>query len=433
MLHTYEEALHWIHSRLRFGIKPGLERMQGMMEKLGDPHLNVPVIHVAGTNGKGSTVSYMRSMLNEAGYKAGTFTSPYLESFNERISMDGMPVSSADLVSIANKVKPAAEAVEAETGEAPTEFEIITAMAFYYFGEVNRPDFLLLEAGLGGRLDSTNITEPVLSVITNIGYDHMNILGSSIEEIAFEKAGIIKQGIPVVTGAEKGKGLQQIKEKAAERQSEIYALGADFFITKAASNAEGERFSLAGTFGKWDNLQISMFGAHQTGNASLALAALSLMEKKGHLKLDKKAAETGLLKAAWSGRYEIFSRSPRIILDGAHNKEGAASLADTLKRHEAGRKIHLLFTALEDKEYKSMLDILGKAADCMYVTQFDFPRAAESDALFQACQSPCKSAVPDWKAFLDSFPLQLKKDETLVICGSLYFVSEARSHLKVFG
>ncbi|MBS2969900.1 bifunctional folylpolyglutamate synthase/dihydrofolate synthase [Metabacillus sp. KIGAM252] len=429
MLNTYEEALNWIHSRLRFGIKPGLGRMIGMMEKLGNPHKKIPVIHVAGTNGKGSTVSYMRSILNEAGYKAGTFTSPYLETFNERISMNGIPISDADLVRLANAIKPVAERVEAETNEAPTEFEIITAMAFLYFGEMNPPDYVLLETGLGGRLDSTNIAEPILSIITNAGFDHMNILGNTIEEIATEKAGIIKRNTPVVTGVEKSKGLEQIRKKAADENAEVYVLGQDFQTSEVQSHTEGETFSFTSPFGNWKDLQISMFGVHQTVNASLALTALSLLKEKGHIQLSDEQVRQGLYAAKWSGRYEVISREPLIVIDGAHNLEGVQSLTKTLRSHERGKTIHMLFTALEDKEYGKMLNELEKAADYLYFTEFDFPRAASSASLYNACRIENKRIAEDWKLFLKEFPKNLNRDEMLIICGSLYFISQVRQYL----
>ncbi|MGD6816738.1 bifunctional folylpolyglutamate synthase/dihydrofolate synthase [Metabacillus sp. 84] len=430
MLKTYEETLNWIHSRLRFGIKPGLERMTYMMEKLGNPHLNVPVIHVAGTNGKGSTVSYMRSVLNEAGYQVGTFTSPYIESFNERISMNGVPFSTGDLIHLANGVKRVAERAEAELGEHPTEFEIITAMAFLYFGSVQPPDYLLLETGLGGRLDSTNIAKPVLSVITNAGYDHMNILGSSIEEIAAEKAGIIKADTPVVTGVKAGKGLDQIRSKAEEMNAELLVLGEDFRIGGIRSVAEGEEFNFSAPFKEWNGLSISMYGAHQIENAALALMAVALLDHKGKACVTEPSIRRGLFKARWSGRYERMRSNPAIILDGAHNFEGAESLAETIARHEKGKKVHMLFTALEDKEYEKMLQVLEKAVDTLYVTEFDFPRAASSERLLEAGSLKNEAAVKDWRTFLAEFPNRMNPDEVLVICGSLYFISQVRQFLS---
>lgn len=192
MFHTYNEALNWIHSRLRLGIKPGLKRMEWMMEKLNHPERRLRTVHIGGTNGKGSTVTFLRSILQEAGYSVGTFTSPYFEQFNERISVNGTPVTDQEITELANVIFPLAEELEKTELGGPTEFEVITAMSIYYFSKINPVDIVIFEVGLGGRFDSTNIIYPLLSIITSIGLDHTNILGHSISEIAFEKAGIIK-------------------------------------------------------------------------------------------------------------------------------------------------------------------------------------------------------------------------------------------------
>lgn len=223
MFQTYEEALKWIHSRLTFGIKPGLQRMEWMMEKLDHPERRCRFIHVAGTNGKGSTIAFMQEVLKAAEYKVGAFTSPYLESFNERITIDGNPISEEEILQLSNVIKPVVDELEKTELGAPTEFEVITAMMFYYFGKINVPDVVLLETGLGGKWDSTNIANPILSVITMIGHDHLNILGSTIEEIAEQKAGIIKNGVPVITAVEQKEALDVIERVAKEKSKALLA------------------------------------------------------------------------------------------------------------------------------------------------------------------------------------------------------------------
>src|SRR5690606_15259339 len=208
----------------------GLSRMEWMMERLGHPENKIKAIHVAGTNGKGSTVSYLRNILQEAGYKVGTFTSPYIEAFNERISVNGKPISNDEIVSLLQVIKPLAEELEETELGGPTEFEVITAMALYHFGQASDIDFVIMEVGLGGRLDSTNVITPLISVITSIGFDHMNILGDTIEEIAAEKAGIIKRYVPVITAVDQQKAIEVISKKAKEEKSPFYQLGTDFFI-----------------------------------------------------------------------------------------------------------------------------------------------------------------------------------------------------------
>src|SRR3954469_23771105 len=211
MFTTYSEALEWIHARLRLGIKPGLKRMEWMMAKLANPERELKAVHIGGTNGKGSTVTFLQSILEAAGYSVGTFTSPYIEQFNERISVNGKPISDKEILDLTNVIRPLADELEETELGGPTEFEVITAMSFYYFANVNQVDIVLYEVGLGGRFDSTNIIQPIASVITNIGLDHTNILGHTYEEIAFEKAGIIKEGTPTFTAVKNKNAIRVIK------------------------------------------------------------------------------------------------------------------------------------------------------------------------------------------------------------------------------
>ncbi|HZG72478.1 MAG TPA: folylpolyglutamate synthase/dihydrofolate synthase family protein, partial [Chondromyces sp.] len=271
MLHTYEEALEWIHGRLRMGIKPGLKRMEWMMERLGNPERHLKTIHVGGTNGKGSTVTHLRSILQEAGYEVGTFTSPYIEIFNERISVNGQPVSDEEIVELANVIKPLAEEMDNTDFGGPTEFEIITAMAIVYFARIHPVDVAIFEVGLGGRFDSTNIIHPLVSIITNIGMDHMQFLGDSIEEIAMEKAGIIKSGVPVITAVKQPEAFQVIENKAKEKRTAVYSLGNQFTKEWLSSLPQGEKFHFQSVYGEYQELQTGLNGLHQTDNAALAV------------------------------------------------------------------------------------------------------------------------------------------------------------------
>lgn len=429
MFTSYEEALHWIHSRLKFGIKPGLKRMQKMMEILGHPEKEIPIIHVGGTNGKGSTVAYLRSIFNEAGYSAGTFTSPFLETFNERISLNGSPISDQAMIDLVNKLKPIVEELEETELGSPTEFEVITAMAFYYFGRTAPPDVLLLEVGLGGKWDSTNIVHPLLSIITTVGHDHMNILGNSISEIAGEKAGIIKEKSPVITGAENPEALRVIREKALEKNAPLFQLNQEIIIQEASALKEREVFSITTPFSSYQNVSIQMTGIHQMKNASLAVVAAEFLNNNGAYLLSEDHIRKGLHKAYWNGRFEIISRVPKIILDGAHNREGVESLVSTLQRHYPGHKIHLLFAALEDKEYSLMVSKLETAADYLYFTSFDFPRAAAAEALYESSGHSKKAIVLDWQNGIEKIAGEMKEDELFVITGSLYFISQVRSFL----
>ncbi len=242
-----KEVIEWIHSLLPFGVKPGLKRMEWMLSRLDNPEQEVKAVHVAGTNGKGSTISFMRHVLEASGYQVGTFTSPYIERFEERISLNGSPIEEEALVYCAKKVRPLVdELAETELG-TPTEFEVITVIGFEYFARIAKPDIVLLEVGLGGRFDSTNVIQPILSVITSIGHDHMHILGETIEEIAAEKAGIIKDSIPVISGVREAKACTVIEEIAKKKNAVMYQLDRDFSYKQLAYSEKTQFFFLSFT------------------------------------------------------------------------------------------------------------------------------------------------------------------------------------------
>ncbi|RFB17697.1 bifunctional folylpolyglutamate synthase/dihydrofolate synthase [Bacillus sp. HNG] len=431
MIQTYDEALCWIHGRLRLGMKPGLSRMEWMMERLGHPQKKIKAIHVAGTNGKGSTVSYIRNMLQEAGYKIGTFTSPYIETFNERISVNGQPISDDEIVSLLQVIKPLADELEETELGGPTEFEVITAMAFYYFGEASDIDFVIMEVGLGGRLDSTNVIHPLISIITSIGFDHMNILGDTIEEIAGEKAGIIKRNVPVITAVEQPEAIEVISMKAKEKNSPFYQLGHDFFILGHQSN-DGESFTVKTQNKTFHNLQITMKGAHQVRNASLAVLAVQILQDCGAVQIEESQLAAGLEKTKWIGRFEEISKNPLVILDGAHNPEGVNSLVDTIESHLKGKDIHIIFSALSDKKLDTMIRQLEKIAKSLTFTSFDYPRAATTGELYEnSSAGESINTVDNWQEAVEAGVERVSSVENaaLIITGSLYFISEVRGFL----
>lgn len=433
MIHTYEEALDWVHSRLRFGIKPGIKRMEWMMEKLGHPERKFKTIHVAGTNGKGSTVTYIRHILQEAGYRVGTFTSPYIEQFNERISVDGIPFSNEDLVKLVNLIKPLADEMENHELGSPTEFEVITAMSFYYFRHMAEVDIAVYETGLGGRFDSTNIITPLVSVITNIGHDHQAILGDSLSKIAFEKAGIIKHGVPVITAVSQEEARGVIGEVAKEKKARLYQLSQELKISNYEATVQGESFSLHTPFGYMENLMLSMKGRHQVDNASLAVMACEYVKNYYSFFIEEEHIRKGLEKAFWAGRMEEISQDPFVVLDGAHNKEGIEKLAETVKGRYKDKHVHILFTALSDKPLDEMISLLDEVADTITFTSFDFPRAATAELLCGKSNHPRKRAVKSWKSALQSILSELGKGDLLLITGSLYFISEVRTYFTENG
>ncbi|MGG0236868.1 bifunctional folylpolyglutamate synthase/dihydrofolate synthase [Bacillus rhizoplanae] len=429
MIHTYEEAIDWIHSRLKFGIKPGLERMQWMLGELGNPERHIKCVHLAGTNGKGSTLTYMRYILQAAEYKVGTFTSPYIETFNERISTNGMPITDQEITDLVNIVKPVVEKLDKTDLGETTEFEIITVMALYYFGKTNPCDIVLFETGLGGRFDSTNVIHPVLSIITNIGHDHMHILGDTLEDIAFEKAGIIKSGVPVITGVQQGGALEVIRTITNEKRSNIYELGNQFKVEHLSADKQGEQFTFLSPFHTYEDLFISMKGQHQVQNAALALMAIMYLKVYQAFLIDEEHIRKGLAEAYWIGRFEQLSTHPHVIIDGAHNPEGVHSLVETVHAHYSEKRIIVLFTALGDKQLDEMVGQLETIADEMIFTTFSFDRAISAEALAAYSKRESKHIFENWQEAIDTTMASLQEEDVFILTGSLYFISEARKYV----
>ena len=430
MFKTYEEALHWIHSRLRLGIKPGLMRMEWMLEKLDHPEQKVKFVHIGGTNGKGSTVTYLRSILESAGYETGTFTSPYIEQFNERISLNGMPISDEEITQLANVIYPLSVELEGTELGGPSEFEIITAMAIYYFAEVHPVDFALFEVGLGGRFDSTNVIQPLLSIITNIGLDHTQFLGSTHKEIAFEKAGIIKRDTSIISAVKQPEAQEVIMNKANEMQAPLYLLNKEFNIVDHVSIESGETFTLQSNEHTLQDLTITMFGQHQTENAALAVMAAILLGKEHSYLIEEHHIREGLQDAHWPGRFEFVSHNPILILDGAHNEEGVTALTAELAKRYHDKKIKMIFTALADKKLDEMIHLLDQVADEITFVSFDYPRATSVEVLFNLSGSAHKKMDEDWKQVLTSEYKSVKENEILVVTGSLYFISQVKHFLR---
>ncbi|MBD1381192.1 bifunctional folylpolyglutamate synthase/dihydrofolate synthase [Metabacillus arenae] len=430
MAFTYEEAVDWIHSRLKFGIKPGLERMKWMMKELGNPEKKIQAIHVGGTNGKGSTVAYLRNILNESGYSVGTFTSPYIETFNERISINGLPIEDQNLTNLVEEIKPLVEKLEKTHLGSPTEFEVITAMAFHYFGNRIEVDAVLFEVGLGGLYDSTNIVEPIMSIITSIGHDHMNILGKSLKEIAGQKAGIIKPNIPVITGVQDDDALKVILEKANQKDSQPFVIDKDFYVHDMEVLNSGELFSVKTPNHSYKSVKINMRGLHQIHNASLAVMAADLLNANNLFTMNDESIRRGLMKTSWIGRFERIHQNPEVIIDGAHNQEGIDSLVSVLNRHYKDRSIHILFSALEDKDFKEMVSKLDSIAKTISFTSFPFPRAASAHQLYDASKSMKKFLFENWKEAIDSVVRQKSQEDVIIITGSLYFISLVRRYCR---
>ncbi|MDT0016834.1 folylpolyglutamate synthase/dihydrofolate synthase family protein [Listeria swaminathanii] len=422
-LNSYEEALDWIHGTLRLGIKPGLARMKYMMDKLNHPEKANKWVHIAGTNGKGSTLTFTRNVLEEAGYKTGTFTSPYIEIFNERISINGEPISNDMIVALANRIKPIAEELEATVYGPPSEFEIITAMMFLCFAEYESIDIGIIEVGLGGRLDSTNILIPLVSVITTIGMDHMEFLGDTIEQIASEKAGIIKPGIPVVSGVIQKEAQEVIEKIATNNDSSIAQLNNSFSIHD--DNGDIIYKTIYGE--EIRNLFLGLQGLHQLNNAAVAIKVLQYLNTFSSFEIEVPAIRKGLEKAFWPGRMEKITSDPFIMLDGAHNPEGIQTFAQSIEMYPGPKKI--IVSILADKNYQEMLMTLKAIPNSeILLTTFDYPRAMTAEEVIRIGKSEGVSINSDWQQALNDI-YKTKNDTKYFITGSLYFISEVRKYL----
>lgn len=416
-----------IHEFNRFGMVLGLDRMEELLRRLGNPQDDLKVIHVAGTNGKGSVSKYLEEGLSACGYKMGLYTSPYIETFNERIRYDGADISDEDLEYYGQKVVSAAEAMVADGLDSPTEFEVVTAIAFLYFAG-RQADITILEVGLGGIGDSTNVVKsPLASVITSISYDHMAQLGSSLAEIAVNKAGIIKTGCPVIANVPQRDAAKIIARKAYAMGSRLY----DISGIRAAVSDEtpfSQKVSMELYEKSYSDVEISMVGRHQAENLKTALATLEILRKSGAVKLDREALYEGLKRARQPGRFEVISEDPLVIIDGAHNEAGAQALQETMAQHFAGKKILLVAGILADKEIDSIVKFLTKITDHIIVTEPDNPRklAAEKLAEHVAEFGAAAEAVPDVEAAVHRAKELADGYDVILFAGSLYLIGDVR-------
>jgi len=415
-----KSIVEYLYGLERRGIKPGLERVRSLLAALGNPQDSFTSIHVAGTNGKGSVCSFLSSVLIEAGHRTGLYTSPHLFRFNERISVNSRNITGGELVEAASEVRSALR--KARAGGV-TFFEFTTAMAFLHFRK-KKVSLAVVETGMGGRLDATNLVRPAVSVITNIALDHTAWLGSTMREVAEEKAGIIKPGVPVVTGQKPGAALSVIRSAAKKNSSPLYVMGKDF-------HAEGETgaFSYSGLYGGLGGLRTTLKGAHQVKNAALALAAAELLRAQG-ISIGAKEIRAGLKAALWPGRFEILSRRPLVILDGAHNPAGAAVLKEAVSSLRKKRLI-LVIGMMSDKDMGGILRELVPSSDLVIATRPGGERSASVESVMAAAArygKPVMGAKKVKDACEKALCLASPADCVLV-SGSLFTVGEGRRYL----
>ena len=409
---TYQEALDWIHGQLKFGIKPGLERMAWMLKELGNPQDNLKAVHIVGTNGKGSTVNALQTIFSQAGYEVGTFTSPYIIDFKERISINGQMISEENLLGLVERVKPVVERLPKETEhENATEFEIITVLMFLYFGQVHPVDIAFIEAGMGGLHDSTNLFSPLVVICPSIGLDHQAVLGNTHAEIATEKAGVLKNGASFIYATDRTDVRDVFKQKANEEGSKTYELGKDF-------TAEGSSHSFDFIYKeqRLEGIALAMAGQHQVANASLAIMA-SLLLQKDYPKVTPELIKDALAHASWLGRTEFLM--PNLMIDGAHNNESVKVLIDLLRSEYADKDIELLFAAIDTKPIDSMLAQLESVGD-LTVTSFEYPNSVKLDKYPVTYKQ-----VSDFQTWIEEH-VTANDDKLYVITGSLYFISQVR-------
>lgn len=413
---NYKEALEYIHGISWTFCKPGLERIATLCKALGDPQKKLKFIHVAGTNGKGSTSAMLDSILREAGYKTGLFTSPYIRTFNERMRVGGENISERELSEITAYVRPFADAMT----DKPTEFELISAIAFEYFSR-NNCDVVVLEAGMGGRLDSTNVIDSaLLSIITGIALDHTAFLGDTVEKIAAEKAGIIKSGCPVLFGGENEAAERVIRERAAEMNATFCKVDRSSLVIHSQT-LDGTLFD----FEDYKDMHICMLGSYQPRNAATVLSAVELLKAQG-LNIPESAVSRGLEVTRWQARFEVISKEPLVIFDGAHNPEGIAAAVESIQHYFGDNRVYALTGVLRDKDYNIIATDIAKVASRAFTLTPDNPRALSAEEYAEVLNEKGVEATPypDIESALSAAREAARREGVPLICmGSLYLYS----------
>jgi len=423
MFETMEQVETFFENRKAFGIKPGLDRINQLLQMQRNPQNQIEAIHIAGTNGKGSTLHYLSDALQANDYQVGVFTSPSFSGLRGHIFMNHTPITEAAFIRIFNEVYPAIQQLDREQMH-PTEFEIITVMGFVYFAKY--VDIAIIETGMGGREDTTNCFQPIVSIITNVAKDHTAFLGDTIAEIASHKAGIIKESKPVIIGDIKQEALEVITTEARLKQTTVYQLGDTFSYEFIEHGIASQRFLF-----HYDPLielqaEIQMLGEHQVKNASIAIMALVKLVDEGY-RIQWKHALAAIKETVIPGRFEVIQHNPTIIVDGAHNPAGIQSFLQTVLANDEQTEKHLIFAAFQDKELKTMLDELCKYFTSLTLTSFDHPRAASADELYRAAKCNNKKKVYNWEDAMNN--IEKQTDHRYFITGSLHFITDVRKFL----
>lgn len=425
----YQENLQYLANLTTFGINFGLGRIKELLKRMGNPESALRVVHVGGTNGKGSTTVMIARILREAGYRVGVFTSPHMHDYRERMVINGRMIAKEDVIAMIRRVRPHLEDMVAEGFEHPTEFEVSTALALLYFAEKN-VDYAVIEVGLGGAIDSTNVVTPLISVITNVSMDHMDYLGSDVVAIAKVKAGIIKPNSVAVTAAEDPDVIQVLRDQAKAVDIPLWLVGEDVQWESKWSGELEQEFDLVGLHANYSKLRLRLMGLHQLRNAATAVTVCEVLQSDYGVAIPREAIYAGLREVEWIGRLELFSLKPKILLDGAHNVDGARALAQALPIYEREGLI-LCLGMLADKEREKVVQMLVPLADEIIIARPNSPRAGDWRALGSLAEAYGKpvTCIEDPKEAVIFALTRVGEKDMLCVTGSIYMLADARQAL----
>ena len=429
---TNQERIERIYARRTFGIKPGLETTLALLERLGHPERGLGVVHIAGTNGKGSVSSLVASVLKTAGFKTGLYTSPHLVKLNERFKIDGADIPDGALEALLAEVEDAATGVEKDGGPAPTFFECMTALGLLWFSRQG-VHIAAIETGMGGRLDATNVLRPLVSVITRIGLDHTEYLGDTFEKIALEKAGIVKPGVPVVCGAMPDEALAAVAQTAKARGSRLVRADEAVSVRRISGDLHVQKLVVASAAEDYGTVPIALAASYQLENVATAVAAIEALGDALTFEFGRKTVVKGLAAAEWPGRFQCIGGAPDTLIDGAHNPDGAAALVRALRDAGCGRRLRFVVGQCADKDSEGFFRTVAPVCGRVWTVPLRNPRAAEPGALAAIARrhglvaEPCASLAEGLAAAKAD---ALASGEPVVVCGSLFLVGEVLETIR---
>lgn len=427
---NYKETLEYIENNLKGGCNPGLDRIENLLKLLGNPHKHIKAVHIAGTNGKGSVTAMLSSILKEAGYKVGTYISPHLITITERYLINGIRIDEETFAKYFSVIKSSIDKMKADGLEIPTQFEALTALAFLYFKDMNI-DIGVIEVGLGGRYDATNVLDSIMSVITSISYDHMNILGESIEEIAYEKAGIIKSNQITVLYPQRFKKAEEVIEQVCKEKNSICVKVSEDNVVQKEFSLEGQKMDYYFNDIIYKDIMLPLLGDHQLLNAAVTISAAVKLNELGFA-LNEDSIRKGISKVEWPGRLSIIYKKPFIVIDGAHNEDGIYVLAKAVKKYFKDENIVILMGMLKDKNHKDSISILAPMAKQIIATEPNSDRALSAEELAEEAREFCREVYA-----ISNISEALKKaidiagnHSIILVCGSLYLIGEIYEIIK---